>query len=941
MNKNLMKAIIFVIALNFVAIAFASAIPNNNLPTSDTTVSSYNVNSMLNSNVRTPGNVQYTIFPVNNSLRNGNVLATSLGGQNPTYTTYDPLSNTIYVDNANVNGVSLLNGTTGNVTGSIDIGAYPQSSIYDAATGNVYVMNEDNNNISIINGSFNKLTGNISLGSNLPNYAALDTLNGELYVSNLANSTVLVVNLTEKSITNTINVGSEQNKLAFDPANGYLYVADASPYTYNVSVINTYTNSFVKNLSTGQEPFGAVYVPNNGNIYVTNVGSYNISIINGTSNKAIGSINLSQPDSIAFDQTNSYLYVSGANNVSVFNITTDNFVTSITVGSSPEGISIDSQSGNIFVANIGESSAYTQGVSIINQSTNTLYKTVFMGVNPNSLSVDTSQGSLLVSENYPSDISVVNTSTNTVSKTIDLGASPIYSTFNAKDALLYTLTANPNTDSYFFTVINASTEKSIRSIPIPNDPSGMAFDPANGNLYVTAYSYPESSIYIINGTSGIMVSQTNVNTGNFELFSSPIYDPANSMIYILNLTNGNLTGTNGSTISNVTYYYNSGTFDPLTGNIYLNAPGFNLLMVINATTGEPVTFVGVGNDPVSSAFDPQNGYLYVTNSGSNNVTVVDGSTNQVVGNISVGKDPVSAVYSPSNGYIYVANENSGTVSVISTTPYKVTLKQTGLPAGTTWYVNLSNGQNFTSTGSNMSFNETNGTYSFTLATNSSVYTPSMASGSFDVNGNNVTESLSFVKVTYSVNFDESGLLTGTDWYVNLSNGQSYSSKSSSANFTEPNGTYHYSISTVNKTYTPVISSGSLVVSGSNLTVNVTFKQVIYNVTFTELGLPNGTQWYVNLSNGQSFASTNNTLSFLKENGTFSYNVTSVNVNYPKLNGTFTVNGKNLSVNANFSTNKNETSPSSGNPPVLLYGAVGAVATISVVGTAGYIVRRKR
>ncbi|MGC9167250.1 MAG: hypothetical protein ACP5GR_06405, partial [Thermoplasmata archaeon] len=73
---------------------------------------------------------------------------------------------------------------------------------------------------------------------------------------------------------------------------------------------------------------------------------------------------------------------------------------------------------------------------------------------------------------------------------------------------------------------------------------------------------------------------------------------------------------------------------------------------------------------------------------------------------------------------------------------------------------------------------------------------------------------------------------------------------------------------------------------NNIKINVGLN---YNITFLEKGLPANTKWYVNLSNGQSFSSTTNTITFSEPNGTYSYTIATVNKNYAPnpSSGTFT------------------------------------------------------
>ncbi|MEM4104740.1 MAG: hypothetical protein QXF80_07085 [Thermoplasmatales archaeon] len=257
------------------------------------------------------------------------------------------------------------------------------------------------------------------------------------------------------------------------------------------------------------------------------------------------------------------------------------------------------------------------------------------------------------------------------------------------------------------------------------------------------------------------------------------------------------------------------------------------------------------------------------------------------------------------GYLYASTYGEGVVRTTAPVPtkeYSIYFNESGLPLGTMWYVNLSTGESFSSALTSLSFNETNGTYSYTVATTDKTYSPSPSSGSFTVNGAPVSENVTFSKVLYNITFNESGLPSGTTWYVNLSNGQSFSSTSSSISFNESNGTYSYTISTPDKTYSPSPSSGSLTVNGASMYKSIAFRPVTYAVTFTESGLPYGSIWYVNLSDGiDSGAITGTSYSFSLPNGTYSYTITTIDKTFSPSpsSGSFTVNGAAVSESVTF------------------------------------------
>jgi hypothetical protein len=159
----------------------------------------------------------------------------------------------------------------------------------------------------------------------------------------------------------------------------------------------------------------------------------------------------------------------------------------------------------------------------------------------------------------------------------------------------------------------------------------------------------------------------------------------------------------------------------------------------------------------------------------------------------------------------------------STSTYGVSFTESNLPTGTTWYVNLSSGQSFSSSTNIITFTAPNGTYSYTIATADKTYSSSPSSGSFTVNGGSVSKSVAFSLVKYTVTFTESGLPSGATWYVNIT-GQPSSGPISGTSYLASlsNGSYSYTITTANKQYTTSQSSGSVTVNGASKSMSLTF-----------------------------------------------------------------------------------------------------------------------
>jgi YVTN family beta-propeller protein len=462
-------------------------------------------------------------------------------------------------------------------------------------------------------------------------------------------------------------------------------------------------------------------------------------------------------------------------------LVTGNFVNTF-YSNVPVAIAFDSINKNMYVV-----MAALNNLSVINGTMNKVVDNITVGGSPDAVTFDSSNGYMYVINSYTYDygytVSIVDGATNSVIGSIEvIGSIPDAVAFDSSNNYVYV----SNEGSGILSVINVTTNDVVDTISV-SSPDAVTFDSSNGYMYVLSSStYSGKDVSIIDGTNNTIINAITVGS----VPDAVAFDSSNGYVYVANYNSDNVS-------------------------------------VINGATNSVIGTIPVGTGPDAVAFDSSNGYVYVANYNSDNVSVINGATNSVIGTIPVGTGPDAVAFDSSNGYVYVANYNSGTISIVSTSPqvsiknYSVTFTETGLPSGTTWYVNLTNGQSFSSTTSTISFSEPNGTYSYTIATTDKTYSPSPYSSSFTVNGASVPVSIAFSKVQYTVKFTESGLPSGTTWYVNLTNGQSFSSTTSTISFSEPNGTYSYTIGSVSG-YTASPSSGSLTVSGSNATKTITF-----------------------------------------------------------------------------------------------------------------------
>ena len=276
---------------------------------------------------------------------------------------------------------------------------------------------------------------------------------------------------------------------------------------------------------------------------------------------------------------------------------------------------------------------------------------------------------------------------------------------------------------------------------------------------------------------------------------------------------------------------------------------------------------------------------------------------------------------------------SETANFVQTTVYHytTTFTESGLPSGTTWYVNLSNGfDSGAITGTSYSFSLANGSYSYTIATTDKTYEPSPSTGSFKVNAGPVSISVSFSDVKYKVTFKETGLPSGSSWNITF-NGVTISSTNSTITFSALNGTYSFSASNSSSYYT-VNYSGSISVKGNSVSTSI----IYYHYAYIS-GTVNPSNATVDI-NGHSVKVTGSgSFNVSEASGTYSIVISESGYSTYYSNVTLTA-GQTKELNVTLNPVKSPATPSI--PPLELYGIVGAMVAIVAVVAAVSLMRKK-
>ena len=291
--------------------------------------------------------------------------------------------------------------------------------------------------------------------------------------------------------------------------------------------------------------------------------------------------------------------------------------------------------------------------------------------------------------------------------------------------------------------------------------------------------------------------------------------------------------------------------------------------------------------------------------------------------------------SPASGSITVDGTNRSLSVSFTPVTYPVTFVEAGLTTGTEWSV-TAGGVAYASTAAAIGFSEPNGTYGYRLGIVEGWTTPSFT-GTINVSGAAVSDTVAWSRVNYTITFVASGLPPGTNWWVD------FDGVTESAGFDFvfggiANGTYGFTTGTA-ADFAPSPGSGTVFVDGANETRVVDFGPV-YRVEFAAGGLPGGRVWSVTLA-GTTRSSTAASINFTEPNGTFGFAVGSVGgYTAAPQNGTVQVNGDPILESVEFEPRASSQTVL-GLPPIVGNAALGGILAVVALAEGAAILRRRR
>ena len=219
--------------------------------------------------------------------------------------------------------------------------------------------------------------------------------------------------------------------------------------------------------------------------------------------------------------------------------------------------------------------------------------------------------------------------------------------------------------TYNVAVISDSTNTVVLTIGGFNDPSGLAYDSALGEVYVV--NSGADTVSVVSDVTDTITAT--INVGNSP--SGITYDSGLGEMFVANGLTNKVSVIDDATNTIVTsvdvgYYPTATVYDPLTSEVYVSNVGDNTVSVIADATNTVIATTTVGSSPNGVAYDAGTSQVFVANWEDDTVSILSDATHLVVGSVgSVGPYPNQVAYDAALNEVFVGDEGASTVSVLS------------------------------------------------------------------------------------------------------------------------------------------------------------------------------------------------------------------------------------------------------------------------------------
>lgn len=450
------------------------------------------------------------------------------------------------------------------------------------------------------------------------------------------------------------------------------------------------TISLGPDAENGIEPRGVGVNHETNRIYTVNVGSANISVIDGETDKLIDTISIGDGDIVPIDigvnSVTNRIYVFDVRNVSVSVIggETNKVMATIRVGTHETGpfgfvpgqgaVGVNPVTNRIYIVDLQNAS-----LSVIDGESNKVIDTIRIQESNAGADISINPLTNRIYVNNGIRIIVISGETNTIidnivfSDTTTFGNIAVNSTLNRIYAIRFD---SASSSVPVVSVINGETNEVVEDISSEiNDVSGqnvftprgeIKINPVTNLVYVGGFVGGKAAIIVIDGETNKVIDNVKLDEESLAIG----VNPATNRIYsgrerVVDVIDGDI----NEIINNITIGASPEGIgvNPMTNRIYVSESVEDKVVVIDGETNAIIGAVDVEGDPRDVEVNPTTNLVYVISQEvrandcivcpvfDDNIFIIDGNINEVINKIDFGDSTIDdIVINPATNRIYVS-----------------------------------------------------------------------------------------------------------------------------------------------------------------------------------------------------------------------------------------------------------------------------------------------
>jgi YVTN family beta-propeller protein len=389
----------------------------------------------------------------------GSIVLNGGNPPNPSAVAITPDGSAAYVAEAGTNSVVAVTLATGAVSPPIAVGAGPVALAVSPDGHKVYVVNGGGNSVSVIDIATGTVAPPISVGNGAAGIAITPD-GSRICVVNSVDSTISVISTASGVVSATIAVQGDPTAIAITPDGSKALVG--GDQSWFVSVIDIATGQLATSFPVSDIQ-DLVLSPDGSKAYV--LDGITIQVFDVSSAAAVGQITLPEEIvSLAITPDGKTAYAMSAvqespprivNSVFALDLASGTIAATIPIGGRLSGLAITPDGSRAVVPN-----ASAETLSVIATATQAISATVPLGpvlVGPLGVGFTPDGAKAFVTENQASSVAVIDTASDTVTATVAVGNGPTAVAVTPDGTKAYVTNAGDGTVSVLDTASTAVT----------------------------------------------------------------------------------------------------------------------------------------------------------------------------------------------------------------------------------------------------------------------------------------------------------------------------------------------------------------------------------------------------------------------------------------------------------------------------------------------------